>query len=59
MIPWLRKFGLGARPWAKYAFTDNAYIKAFYDLAYTKPDSGDAYLIAVMLTLITPSSLIW
>jgi hypothetical protein len=32
------KFKLGGKPWVKYAFSDNAYIKAFYNLTYTKPD---------------------
>jgi hypothetical protein len=36
------ELGLGGKPWVKYAFSDDAYIKAFYNLDYRKPDSGDA-----------------
>jgi hypothetical protein len=34
--------GVGGRPWIKYSFNDDAYIKAFYDLAYESPNVGDA-----------------
>lgn len=36
------KFKLGGKPWVKYAFTDDVYLKAFYNLTYTKPETGDA-----------------
>ncbi|MDR1144348.1 MAG: hypothetical protein LBK77_09075 [Spirochaetaceae bacterium] len=36
------KLGIGGKPWVKYAFTEDAYIKAFYNLDYKKPDAGDA-----------------
>jgi hypothetical protein len=36
------KLGLGGKPWVKYAFSDDAYIKAFYNLDYRKPDGADA-----------------
>jgi hypothetical protein len=32
------QFGIGGKPWVKYAFSDSAYIKAFYNLVYDKPD---------------------
>jgi hypothetical protein len=36
-------FELGIKPWVKYLFNENAYIKAFYKLDYTDPKgSADA-----------------
>ncbi|MDR2662079.1 MAG: hypothetical protein LBC31_03680 [Treponema sp.] len=35
-------FGLGAKPWVKYSFTDDVYLKAFYSLTYTDPKAGDS-----------------
>jgi hypothetical protein len=43
---WLQQdvtdIGIGAKPWVKYSFTDDVYLKLFYSLTYTDPKVGDS-----------------
>jgi hypothetical protein len=34
-------FSFGAKPWIKYTFAEDAYVKAFYDIARNNPKVGD------------------